>query len=72
MPGELRAAAGATGRERQEICSEMRFDALVEVQHSIARATGKQYARSCADRVRTAQRSAVPLSAKVVVGWLGK
>jgi len=29
VPGELRAAAGATGRERQEICSEMRFDALV-------------------------------------------
>jgi hypothetical protein len=27
--GELRAAADATGRERQEICSEMQFDALV-------------------------------------------
>jgi len=72
VPGELRVAAGATGRERQEICSEMRFDALVLMQHSIARATGKHYARSCAGRVRTAQRSAVPLSAEVVVGWLGK
>jgi hypothetical protein len=29
VPGKLRAAAGASGRERQEICSEMRFDALV-------------------------------------------
>jgi hypothetical protein len=28
VPGELRVAAGASGRERQEICSEMRFDAL--------------------------------------------
>jgi hypothetical protein len=57
IPGELRVAAGATGRELQEICSEMRFDALVLMQHSIARATGKQYAKSCAGRVRTAQRS---------------
>ena len=29
VPGELRAAGGATGRARQEICSEMRFDTLV-------------------------------------------
>jgi len=29
VPGELRAAAGATGRERQGICSEMRFDAVL-------------------------------------------
>jgi hypothetical protein len=34
VPGELRAAADVAGRKRQEICSEMRFDALVSVQYS--------------------------------------
>jgi hypothetical protein len=28
VPGELRAAGGATERARQEFCSEMRFNAL--------------------------------------------
>src|SRR6516162_2088752 len=61
---------GATGREQQEICSEMRFDALVL--SATLELLVHQYARSCAGGVRTAQRSALPLSAEVVVGWLGK